>query len=240
MLSQVERASVTAESSAMNPVRDLDAVAPGADLQHIDRLPMNEYSCKSSRMSSIRLFILDTFARNGEMHGHRVRLQAEREHLHLWTDVSVGSLYQAIKRLLAEGLLEEVRTEKEGNLPERQVYGITGEGRLRLKELQSESLRHIWMKPDPFDLALTRLDPEKLDELHTVITSRLDELAAMLSDTEALNANAIDGGYLTVSEALAVNHSAHRLRAEIAWLQEVLDAVPVIVTDERTRQPDTL
>ncbi|MGO4758144.1 hypothetical protein AB4212_57685, partial [Streptomyces sp. 2MCAF27] len=98
----------------------------------------------------------------------------------------------------------------------------------------------IWMKPDPFDLALTRLDPEKLDELHTVIASRLDELASMLSDTEALNANAIDGGYLTVSEALAVSHSAHRLRAEIAWLQEVLDAVPEIVTDERTRQPDTL
>lgn len=189
-------------------------------------------------MSSIRLFILDTFARNGEMHGHRLRLQAEREHLHLWTDVSVGSLYQAIKRLVAEGLLEEVRTEKQGNLPERQVYGITGEGRLRLKELQSEALRRIWMKPDPFDLALTRLDPDRLDGLHTVLSSRLEELAAMLSDTEALNANAIDGGYLTVSEALAVSHGAHRLRAEIAWLQEVLNTVPEIIADERTRQPD--
>lgn len=189
-------------------------------------------------MSSIRLFILDTFARNGEMHGHKVRLQAEQEHLHLWTDVSVGSLYQAIKRLLSEGLLAEVRVEREGNLPERQVYGITGQGR-RLGELQSQGLAHIWMKPDPFDLALTHLDPEKLDDLHAVIASRLDELSSMLSTTEALNAQAIDGGYLTVSEALAVSHGAHRLRAEVAWLQEVLNAVPEIVADERTRRPGT-
>ncbi|MFE4756089.1 PadR family transcriptional regulator [Streptomyces mirabilis] len=188
-------------------------------------------------MSSIRLFILDTFARNGEMHGHRVRLQAEQEHLHLWTDVSVGSLYQAIKRLLSEGLLAEIRVEREGNLPERQVYGITDEGRRRLRELQSQGLAHIWMKPDPFDLALTRLDPEKLDDLHAVITSRLDELSSMLSTTEALNTHAIDSGYLTVSESLAVSHGAHRLRAEVAWLQEVLNAVPEIVADERTRQP---
>ena len=113
-------------------------------------------------MSSIRLFILDICARNGEMHGHKVRLQAEQEHVHLWTDISVGSLYQTIKRLVSEGLLAEVRTEKEGNLPERQVYCITEEGRRNLKELQKDGLRRIWMKPDPFDLALTRLDQDEL------------------------------------------------------------------------------
>jgi hypothetical protein len=42
------------------------------------------------------------------MHGHQLRLLAEEEHVALWTDITVGSLYGAIKRLAAEELNEEV------------------------------------------------------------------------------------------------------------------------------------
>lgn len=48
------------------------------------------------------------------MHGHQLRLLAEREHVTLWTDITVGALYGAIKRLAAEDLIAEERTEKEG------------------------------------------------------------------------------------------------------------------------------
>ena len=41
------------------------------------------------------------------MHGHQLRLLAEEEHVALWTDITVGSLYGAIKRLAAEELIEE-------------------------------------------------------------------------------------------------------------------------------------
>jgi DNA-binding PadR family transcriptional regulator len=46
------------------------------------------------------------------MHGHQLRLLAEEEHVALWTDITVGSLYGAIKRLAAEELIEEVRVER--------------------------------------------------------------------------------------------------------------------------------
>ena len=47
-------------------------------------------------MSSIRLFILSSFAELGPMHGHRLRLVAERNHVTLWTDITVGAVYGAI------------------------------------------------------------------------------------------------------------------------------------------------
>ena len=63
-------------------------------------------------MSSIRLFILSSFDELGPMHGHRLRLEAERKHVHLWTDISVGAVYGAMKRLAAEGL-KQARNRRE-------------------------------------------------------------------------------------------------------------------------------
>src|SRR3954468_11699427 len=120
-------------------------------------------------MSSIRLYILDALARRGEMHGHQLRLLAEQEHVHLWTDISVGALYGALKRLATEGLLAEVRTEREGSYPERQVYGITDRGREGLGDLPPQALGEAWVPAGPFDLALSRPDAARLDELAGVL-----------------------------------------------------------------------
>ena len=53
----------------------------------------------------------------------------------LWSDVRPGSLYGALHRLAAEGLIEALRTEQAGHLPARTVYAITAEGRRELRVL---------------------------------------------------------------------------------------------------------
>jgi DNA-binding PadR family transcriptional regulator len=191
-------------------------------------------------MSSIRLFILDAFARHGEMHGHQLRLLAEQEHVHLWTDISVGALYGAIKRLAGEGLLTEVRTERAGSYPERQVYAVTPAGRQSLAALQAAALAQVSFKPDPFDLALSRSDPDRLDHLADAVSERLHTLEALLAETEQANHRARP--YLSVAETHALQHREHRLRAEIAWHQELIAAMPAVVADERARAltPDPL
>ena len=185
-------------------------------------------------MSSIRLFILGSLAKRGAMHGHQLRLLAEEEHVTLWTDITVGALYGAIKRLTAEGLIEEVRVEREGNYPERQVYAISDNGRRALSTLRFDGLRRLSLKPDPFDLALTRLDPDKLDDLTAAIQDRILALQSLLRDTESLVADAQP--YLTVSERWAIRHKEHRLRAEIDWHDDLLKAIPEIVADESARK----
>jgi len=193
-----------------------------------------DYSCETSRVSSIRIFILAALEGSGPMHGHQLRLLAEEEHVRLWTDITVGGLYGAIKRLAAEDLIAEVRVERAGAYPQRQIWAITEAGREALGGLRLRALREIVIKPDPFDLAMTRLHLDHLDDLPQIIAARIASLSAMLAEWEA-HAAMIDR-YLTVSEKLMMKHRADRLRAEIAWHDELSAALPQIVADERARR----
>ncbi|BDZ48393.1 hypothetical protein GCM10025867_06340 [Frondihabitans sucicola] len=184
-------------------------------------------------MSSIRLFILDAFARYGEMHGHQLRLQAEQERVQLWTDISVGALYGAIKRLTADGLLAEVRVERDGNFPERQIYAITEKGRESLRELHQATLTAVSRHPDPFDLAFARLDRDRLDDLPRTIQERLDALEHLLVETVDNNNRARP--WLSMGEELVITHGEHRLRSEIDWLRSLQSKLPDIIADERAR-----
>ena len=168
------------------------------------------------------------------MHGHQLRLLAEEEHVALWTDITVGSLYGAIKRLAAEELIEEVRVERAGAYPQRQVWAITDAGRETLGGLRLRALRDIVIKPDPFDIAVSRVDQDHLDDLSAIITARTASLSAMLEQWEA-HAAAIDR-YLSVSERMVMKHRADRLRAEIAWHEQLSSALPEIIDDQRERR----
>lgn len=194
--------------------------------------PSGDYSCESTRVSTIRLFVLDSLARRGPMHGHQMRALAEEEHVDEWTDITVGSLYGTLKRLEASGLVEAVRTEREGNYPERRVLGITEAGRSDLARLHAATLAAVGLRPDPVDLAVARPQADTLDDLPDVVAARLATLRHAL-DAHADHLTQIDR-YLTVAERLSVTHTADRLRAEIAFHERLLAAVPEIVADERT------
>lgn len=168
------------------------------------------------------------------MHGHQLRLLAEQEHVNLWTDITVGSLYGAIKRLAAEGLIVEARTEREGAYPERQVWEISESGREALRTMRLDGLREIVVKPDPFDLAMTKLDPERLEALPGIIEARIASLEAMIADSEQHLAEVSQ--YLTVGEIVVMRHRPDRLRAEIGWHTDLLAQLPAIIADERARK----
>ncbi len=186
-------------------------------------------------MSSIRLFILWSFAELGPMHGHRLRLEAEHNLVHLWTDISVGAVYGAMKRLAAEGLLRESGREQEGNRPTRQLYEITDKGRQALAEIRKAGLSEVSFKFDPFDLALTRTDPETLDDLPMVLAERLEVMRAMLADCKEKLVVARD--YISLAKEWALRHNMFRLEAEVAYLTELVAAAPDIVNDERNPRP---
>ena len=185
-------------------------------------------------MSSIRLFILGSLDERGPMHGHQLRLLAEQEHVNLWTDISVGALYGAIKRLAGEGLIVEERIEREGAYPERQIWHISDAGREALDGMRLDGLTEIVVKPDPFDLALTKLDPDRLDLLPEAIGARIRVLEGMIADHEARLIQ-IDK-YLTKAEKFVMGHKTERLRSEVDWHNELLEQLPAIVADERARK----
>ncbi len=184
-------------------------------------------------MSSIRLYILGALAEEGDMHGHQLRQLAEEEHIDEWTDITVGGLYGAIKRLAAEGLIDEVRVEREGAYPERQVWTITDRGRLALNHLRFSGLSDIVFKPDPFDLAMSRLDLDRLDALPAILEARTAAIRAKLAESQARTK--LIRQYLTPTEDFVMQHGTARLRAELDWHEELLRKLPDIIEDEKSR-----
>jgi DNA-binding PadR family transcriptional regulator len=182
-------------------------------------------------MNSTRLFILGSLARGGEMYGHQIRRAAQVDRTELWTDIKQGSLYSALHRMTAEGVIEIVRTEQEGSMPARTVYAITPAGREELTALRDEALRQIRLRPDPVDLALQNAQDMSEDELHLVLENRRAALAAELASWRHLRDTA--DPHLTGIEALGFSHTLLRLEAELAWHEQSLKALPAIFAGAR-------
>lgn len=154
----------------------------------------------------------------------------------MWTDFRVGAVYGALKRLVAEDLVEPVRTEREGARPERQIVQISEAGRIALDHLRLETLSDFALKPDPFDLALARVGKDLVDELPGLLQVRRAAIAAALDHHTARLEHVHQ--YLNLTEQHVMQHQTYRLRAELDWLDSVRAALPAIVEAEKTREND--
>src|SRR5215470_3965308 len=180
-----------------------------------------EYSCFTSRVNPTRLFILGALARHGPMYGHQLRRDARLDRTEMWSDVQPGSLYGALHRLAAEGLIEPVRTEQDGQLPARTVYAITGEGHRELRILRAEALREIRLRPDPVDLALAMAVDMDEDTLRGYLDDRVRALSTQAAQLDHQRDRAWPDQ--TVADDLAIEHARLRIGAELAWHRLALD-----------------
>lgn len=183
-------------------------------------------------MSSVRLFILGSLARSGPMHGHQIRRNAQTDRTELWTDIKVGSLYGALNRMAAEGVIEAVRTERTGNLPARTVYAITDAGRTELSALRAAVLRDTRLRPDPVDLALSYHDDMPDEELLAAVADRRAALDTALRSWQHLLESATP--YLSGVEPLGFQHHLIRLKAELDWHDLVLAELPKLLAARHT------
>jgi DNA-binding PadR family transcriptional regulator len=167
-----------------------------------------------------RLFVLGALARHGPMYGHQIRRDARVDRTELWSEVRPGSLYSALHRLQAEGLIEPVRTEQQGNLPARTVYAITGEGRRELRALREEALREVTMRPDPVDLALAMSADLDEDTLRGYFASRREALSSRAAFLVH------ERGRVWPDQApaddLIMEHAIARVETELRWHDAVL------------------
>ncbi len=171
-------------------------------------------------MNPTRLFVLAALAKRGPMYGHQLRRDARVDRADLWSDVRPGSLYGALHRLEAEGLIEPLRTEQSGNLPARTVYAITAEGHYELRALRAEALREVGLRPDPVDLALAASGDIDEDTLRGYIEDRVGALTIQAAQFEHLAGQA--WADQTVADDLVAEHARLRIEAELAWHRLVL------------------
>jgi len=170
-----------------------------------------------------RLFVLGTLESGGPAHGHEIRRLAERIDVESWSEAQIGSIYNAIRRLEQEGLIEQLRVEQEGRRPTRTVYTITEAGRLQLIALRDKLLHEIALPSDPFDIALwvsARLPAGELIDAVQRRRASLEELHARL---EHERTRLTAAGYLPPAGQLLFRHGEIRIEAELRWHAELRD-----------------
>ena len=91
------------------------------------------------------------------------------------------------------------------------------------------ALREVRLRPDPVDLALQYTVDLAEEELAAAIAARRQALAAQLAMLEQELQTA--GPHLVGLEPMTFQHSLVRLRAELAWHDQLLEQLPKLLHD---------
>ncbi|GAB3230002.1 PadR family transcriptional regulator [Glycomyces halotolerans] len=141
-------------------------------------------------MWSTRLIVLGLVRWLGPVHGYLVRREIDSWRMPGVTEIGAGSIYHALKKLTADGLIEVVATESVDDRPARTTYRITVSGEADFQRLLREKLWEVEAADDPFHTAwsfanvLSRAENtamlrRRADTLYT----RIDALTALLAGT---------------------------------------------------------
>lgn len=91
-------------------------------------------------MSATKLLVLGIVHLSGGAHGYQVRSELQSWRAEIWAKIKPGSVYHALKKAAADGLLTE-RVEPGKSGPERTLYQATDRGREEIVELVRDGLR---------------------------------------------------------------------------------------------------
>lgn len=166
------------------------------------------------------------------MHGHQIRREAQIDRTELWSDVKPGSLYGALHRMEVEGVIRAVRREQDGNRPARTIYAISETGMAEMTAHRDEALQEVKLPHDPVDLALQNVFDLDEEALRPVIERRRAALAHELAAWLALREQAAP--HIRGLEWTTFRHTELRLRAELAWHDEVLAEFSALMSDQDT------
>lgn len=132
------------------------------------------------------------------------------------------SLYHAVDRLAAEGLIEPVDTAREGRRPERTVYRITDEGAAEL----ATRLRRMLEQPEPdttvLAAAVSLMACLPRDAVESSLRTRVAVLEGAVATADATLTGLQEAG-LPRLLLLEVEYERAVRAAELAWLRSLLN-----------------
>ncbi|MGN9776500.1 PadR family transcriptional regulator [Micromonospora sp. H33] len=135
-----------------------------------------------------------------------------------------SSLYMVVEQLTRAGFIVERETVRDGQRPERTVYGITDEGRREFHDWLRALLAQPREEYPHFAVALSLLSLLPPDDAVEVLRKRLTALAVKIDEGRAATSEALARGvdwYFLIEEryALAV------MEAESAFVTELIQSL---------------
>lgn len=114
------------------------------------------------------------------MHPYEIAQTLRRQGKDASTKINYGSLYTVVQSLEKHGFVEVTDVERQGNRPERTVYGITAAGRQETTEWMSDLLAFPAKEYPIFETALSLLGVLHPDEVVPLLEERLDALEVQI------------------------------------------------------------
>nr|WP_277348476.1 PadR family transcriptional regulator [Planctomonas sp. JC2975] len=157
------------------------------------------------------------------LHGYAMRRRIEERAYDRLPGVKTSSLYDAIRRLDAAGLIDSGGTDRDGNRPDRTRFAITPQGAAALTAWLQETLSDD-SDADGLPAALSFMYPLGREQTIELLGGRLERMSATLEadETALRNANAEATNPIFLSEH---EYQLARRRAERAWLADLLTSL---------------
>ena len=132
---------------------------------------------------------------------------------------SRASLYQALERIVKNGLVEVSKTVHSAGYPDRVVYAITDGGRTTAAQWLRDMLRTTGTEYPEFIAAVSVLFGLAPEDARTQLQDRADRLAEELAEAEAVFAENPDLPRLFLLEE---EYRRAVLSAELDWVRSVV------------------
>jgi DNA-binding PadR family transcriptional regulator len=169
-------------------------------------------------MSATRLLVLGVVRTFQPVHGYEVRRELVRWRAEQWASIGAGSIYNALKSLTREGLLEVVGTNQVGGRPERTSYKLTRAGEEELRSLLDDTWWEVKTPIDPLLPALSLLGLISRDRAIAALEHRIAVVKTMTTQL-AYFADQLDPADKPdhVTEMLQLTRA--RVAAELPWAE---------------------
>lgn len=116
-------------------------------------------------------------------HGYQINEFIEKN-LSRITEMKKGNAYAVLERLAKEGFVL-VRTEQEGNRPQRKVYSITSTGQTKFMELLKSNLSETGRLNLGGNIGLMFIDHLSREEIIELLEQKLEKVREQLASYQA-------------------------------------------------------
>ena len=171
--------------------------------------------------STTRLLVLGVVRIFQPVHGYEVRRELVSWRAQDWASLKTGSIYNALKTLTQDGLLEVVGTDQVGGRPERTTYQLTAVGDQEFRTLLREEWWTLRSPIDPMMAAVSFLSFVTREEAISALQHRIAQIHGFVRHLELASAS-LDG--IETPWHVREMHSltSARVFAEVAWAEQLI------------------
>ncbi|WP_367324386.1 PadR family transcriptional regulator [Streptomyces sp. HUAS ZL42] len=137
--------------------------------------------------------------------------------------INYGSLYTVVQNLQKHGFVEVTDVEREGNRPERTVYGVTEAGREEMSEWLSDLIAVPAKEYPIFETALSLMGALPPDEVVRLLEERLTTLEVQVASARG----ALNKLHETLPRIFLVEteYELHMVEAQTEWVRGFLEEI---------------